>query len=271
MAAVLCSSALVFAGILNLIEYALLYHPHPYRTNYRRLIAQGVVELPFQTSAGREVAFYFRPQAGASLPDRIWVVFCGNGSLALDWLAVVAKDQTPSDAFLLIDYPGYGKSEGWPSIANTRSAAEGAVVALAGRLGVDAKELEPRLDLIGHSLGAAVALDFGTRHPQVRRIILLAPFTSLRDEAATIVGGLLSRLLPNDYDNRAALQQLARRQPPPQVTIFHGVQDAMIPPFMSRDLAAEFPGFVTFHAIPDANHDTVVSEAETEILVLMAR
>lgn len=138
-AAVLGCSVLGFIGLHNGLEYALLYHPHPYRANYHGLLAQGVVELPFRTNAGRQTAFYFRPGAGAGLPDRIWIVFCGNGSLALDWLSVVTKEKAPGLAFLLVDYPGYGKSEGWPTIGRTRAAADGAVVALATRLAVPAE------------------------------------------------------------------------------------------------------------------------------------
>ena len=248
----------------------LIYHPRPYGANYRQLLAGGLIELPFMTRAGRQTAFYVPSHNRVNVPDRIWVVFCGNGSLALDWLPLIARDQNPGDAFLLIDYPGYGQSKGWPSIANTRSAADGAIIALAARLGVEPKALEPRLDAIGHSLGAAVALDFATHHSQVRRIILLAPFTSLREEAAIYIGSPLSRLLKENFDNRAALRQLAQRQPPPRIVIFHGLQDGIIPSGMGRELAAEFPAFITFRGIPEAGHNTVVAAAEDEILRLMA-
>ncbi len=123
---------------------------------------------------------------------------------------------------------------------------------------------------MGHSLGAAAALDFATRHPQVHRIILLAPFTSLREEAALFLRSPFTRLLAQNYDNRAALRQLAQHRPPPRVVIFHGLQDGMIPAAMGRELAAEFPGFVTFRGIPEADHNTVASAAEDEILRFMA-
>jgi pimeloyl-ACP methyl ester carboxylesterase len=270
IAAVLSCSALAFVGILRFLEHASLYHPHPYRANYRQLLSTGALELQFKISAGRQTAFCIPPHNGSGLPDRIWVAFCGNGSLALDWLPLTARNKAPGNAFLLVDYPGYGKSEGWPNVANTRAAAEGALVALAARLGVEPRTLEPRLDTMGHSLGAAAALDFASDHPQVRRIILVAPFTSLREEAAIFIGGPLSHLLRADYDNRAVLRQLAQRRPPPRVVIFHGLEDGMIPPGMSRELAAEFPAFVTFRGIPEANHDTVVLAAEEEILGLLA-
>ena len=161
------------------------------------------------------MAFYIPPRDRSDLSRQIWVVFCGNGSLALDWLPLTERNQSPRIAFLLIDYPGYGKSEGWPNKASTRAAAYGALHALSARLGVASNKLESRLDVLGHSLGAAPRLDFPTAHRQVRRIILLAPFTSLRAEAAIIVGKPLSHLLRTNYDNRAALRQLVQRAPPP--------------------------------------------------------
>lgn len=256
--------------MLNGLAHLLVYHPHPYRAGSRPLTSADLVELPFKIPTGEQTSFYIPPHDGAVLPNRLWVLFCGNGSLALDWLPLVARDQNAGDAFLLIDYPGYGKSRGWPNIDNTGAAAEGALVALAARLAVPPKALETRINTMGHSLGAAAALDFASRHPQVGRIVLLAPFTSLREEAAVFIGSQLSHLLMANYDNRAALLHLSQREHPPRVVIFHGLEDGMIPPEMGRALASEFPSFVTFRGIADANHDTVVLAAEDEILSLLA-
>ena len=187
----------------------MLYHPRPYDASYADALPQDGAELHFRTIAGKQVAFYLPAESADRLPKRIWVVFCGNGSLALDWTWLQGEDRQSRDAFLLIDYPGYGKSEGYATIATTRAAADNALDALAARLAVNEHEIESRLDVIGHSLGAAVALDFATQHP-VGHIILISVFTTLREEAATIVGGPLSHLLVENYDNRAALRELAR-------------------------------------------------------------
>jgi pimeloyl-ACP methyl ester carboxylesterase len=252
-------------GMFFLIGHSIIYHPHPYTAGYRKFYPPATAELRFKSAAGRQTAFYVPPPRANRPPERIWVAFCGNGSLALDWLPLTTRDQNPGDAFLLIDYPGYGKSEGWPNPANTRAAANDAVKALASYLRMTEASLEPKFSVIGHSLGAAAALDFAARH-QVREVILLAPFTSQRDEAATFIGRPLTCLLPNDYDNRAALRSLSQRHPPPRVFIFHGVEDELIPPQMGAELAREFPSLVTFRGLKDATHDTVVAAAMDEIL-----
>jgi surfactin synthase thioesterase subunit len=248
----------------------MLYHPRPYNAGYAHALPQDGAELCFTTLAGKQVAFYLPRGTGSRLPKRIWVAFCGNGSLALDWTWLIAQDRQAGDGFFLIDYPGYGKSEGYATIASTRAAADKALDALANHLHVSQGELESRLNLIGHSWGTAVALDFATRHP-VQHIILIAVFTTLREEAATMVGKPLSYLLIENYDNRAALRKLTERSPPPKIDIFHGTDDDIIPIRMSWELAEIFPNIVKFHPIASGNHVSVIGKAANEILAAMSQ
>ncbi len=151
------------AALLYFVQDSLIYHPRPYREVHRRLLAPGTIELRFSTRAGRQAAFYLPDEARSALPERFWVAFCGNGSLALDWMPLARGVPSRHDAFLLIDYPGYGDSEGRASTAATEAAADGALAALAARLHISESQLESRLNVIGHSLGAAAALNFAPR------------------------------------------------------------------------------------------------------------
>jgi pimeloyl-ACP methyl ester carboxylesterase len=269
-ALLLFAAATVFVVMLSLIAHDLIYHPRDYPANYRHLLGAGAIELDFKSQAGRQTAFYISARGTRGLPDYLWIVFCGNGSVALDWLPLVTRDTNQGDGFLLVDYPGYGRSEGRASMAHNRAAVEDALTALALKLGVPETSLESRLNAIGHSLGAAVALDFARRH-RMQKLILLSPFTTLHEEAAGFVGRLLAGLFPDNYDNRAALRELARQNPPPKVTIFHGLEDSMIPPEMGRELAGLFPTFVTFRPVPRAGHSDVVLAAEDEILLILGK
>ena len=248
----------------------MLYHPRPYSTRYANLLPPDGVELSFRTEAGKQVSFYLPRGLGQQVPKRLWIAFCGNGSLALDWTALIAQDRRAGDAFLLIDYPGYGKSEGYATIAATRDTADGALAALARHLNTTTDKLEPLLNVLGHSWGTAVALDFATRH-SAQRIVLVAVFTNLREEAALVVGGPLSYLLSENYDNLGCLRDLARRSPPPRVEIFHGTRDDIIPIRMSRALAENFPAFVKFHPVEGGDHLSPLFTATSEILAAMNR
>src|SRR6202043_458316 len=247
------TTASIAAAIVGLIfvvvcavyfrQHSMLYHPRRYGAGYDHVLPQNGVEIGYKTASGSDFAYFIA--TGEGLPRRVWFAFCGNGSLALDWLPILADYPKNGDAFLLVDYPGYGKNAGYAGIESTRACADGALHALSERLRVPEDELP--LCAIGHSMGSAVALDFAVRH-HASAVLLIAPFTTLREEAATVVGGLLSHLLSESYDNRSALARLAMRNPRPRIAIFHGTDDKDIPIRMGSELAREYP-FVEFFPV----------------------
>jgi uncharacterized protein len=260
-----CLLLLAGFGLLYFRQHSMVYHPRPYDESYAYSLPADGVEINYTVGAAKCSAYYL-PGAKPS-PKRIWLAFCGNGSLALDWTTTLRDYPWNGDAFFLIDYPGYGKNDGYATIASTRASAEAALGALAERL--KANENQLRLCTIGHSLGAAVALDFAARH-NVERVVLIAPFTTLREEAATIFGGWIARLLMESYDNRANLIEMIKRNPNAQVAIFHGTDDEVIPVRMGRELAREFPS-VEFFAVENADHVSVLNHGHDKVIEWMAR
>jgi uncharacterized protein len=244
----------------------MVYHPRPYDESYAYAFPADGEEINYSIGPTKFTAYYL-PGAGKPVPKRIWLAFCGNGSLALDWTTILREYPWNGDAFLLIDYPGYGKNGGYATIDSTRMSAEAALKALIEKLQTDQSNL--RLCAIGHSLGAAVALDFAARH-KVERVVLISPFTTLREEAATIFGGWIARLLMESYDNRANLAETRKRNPNAQIAIFHGTDDEVIPVRMGRELAREFP-FAEFFAVENAGHASVLNHSHDKIIEWMSR
>jgi pimeloyl-ACP methyl ester carboxylesterase len=119
--------------------------------------------------------------------------------------------------------------------------------------------------VIGHSIGCGAGLQFAARW-NVDRVVLIAPFTTMREMARRVVGWPLCHLLLHNFDNRARLAELAARRLEPEVVLFHGTDDEVIPFEMGRSLAAEHPGMIRFHAVPGADHNTIVDTASEEIL-----
>lgn len=260
------AALLLIAGLLLVMQHRLIYHPRPYGSAFAERFPKNGVELRYRTSQGAQFAFYIPPAEGA--PQRIWAMFGGNGSLALDWTFLLSKAAPGRDGFLLLDYPGYGKCEGRASPAAIAESSEKAAQTLAAQLHVSPAALEEKWDVIGHSLGCATGLQFAARHP-VGRVILIAPFTSTLDMARRIVGWPLCNLLTHRFDNRTRLAELTAREHPPRVFIFHGSADRVIPVKMGRALAAEFPRIVTCHEVPGADHNSILFTAEPEILRAM--
>jgi pimeloyl-ACP methyl ester carboxylesterase len=259
-----CLIVLGIAAVLHFNQHSLIYHPRPYGRAYVHVLPPNAVEIEYTLPFGKQTAFYIAPRP-IGRPTRIWVAFCGNGSLALDWTGLIHDYPANGDGFLLIDYPGYGKNSGYATIGSTRDTADGALRALAKRLHLEESQL--KLGVIGHSLGAAAALDFAVHHP-VQQVILAAPFTNLREEAATVVGRFFARLLIENYNNRENLREIFKRNPNIRVDIYHGTNDDVIPVRMGRALAHEFPA-VHYHEIRGADHVTVIDNAREDIIARM--
>ncbi|MBA2269033.1 MAG: alpha/beta hydrolase [Chthoniobacterales bacterium] len=265
---VLVALLLIPAALLFFRQHSMIYYPRAYAATYQRMLPPGTQELEYNTPAGKQVAFYLPARSGAAMPARVWVAFSGNASVALDWLDVVARNPNESDAYLLLDYPGYGKSEGRASIASSRASADQAISTLAERLNVSEAEISARLCVMGVSLGAAAALEFAAGHP-VQRAVLIAPFTTLREVAAQLFTRPASYLLLESYDNRSRIRALAQRSPAPRIAIFHGTDDTLIPLRMGQELAQAAGDAAQFFPVQSANHDTVVDYALDEIIAWM--
>ena len=256
---------LAVVALLYFQQHSMIYHPRRYTGAYAHALPPGGMEIDYTMPFGGQAAYYL-PGAD-EVPQRLWIAFCGNGSLALDWTTILRGYPQTRDAFLLIDYPGYGKNSGYATIASTRATALAALRALFARLHM--QENQCAICTIGHSLGAAAALDFATQC-DVQRIVAIAPFTTLRDEAATIIGRPLASLMADNYDNCENLQRVFARNPAVQVAIFHGTGDEVIPFRLGQKLAQQFPS-VNFYPVPGAGHVTVLEKARPEIISWMNR
>jgi alpha-beta hydrolase superfamily lysophospholipase len=258
-----CLVFVAIAAVLRFAQHSFIYHPRPYGTVYTKVLPKNGLELEYALPFGKQTAFFIPPPNES--PKRIWIAFCGNGSLALDWTGLIHDYPPNGDGFLLIDYPGYGKNAGYATISSTRATADAALHVLEDRLHLTESRLP--LCVLGHSLGSAAALDFAAHH-RIQQIVLAAPFTSLREEVATIVGRYLARVLADNYDNRESLREILKENPQARIDVFHGTDDDVIPVRMSRTLAREFP-MIHYHEVPGADHVTVIDNVRDQILAVM--
>jgi fermentation-respiration switch protein FrsA (DUF1100 family) len=262
---------ILMAGLLAGCQRKLIYFPSPYGPGYETGWPGGTVALEYDTPQGKQTAFYVPPRAGGEqLPDQIWMTFSGNASLALYWLDLVESYPDEKAGFLLFDYPGYGLCEGKPSRNSIRESADAAYAELARHFGASENALECRLCLLGHSLGAAAALDFGAARAPAR-IVMISPFTNLLAMARRSVGWPLCYVLRDRYDNAARLDEISVSGPPPAVTIIHGGADQIVPVKMGRELAGMFPGWIVYCEIEGGDHNWIVSTAAEWIIESMLR
>jgi uncharacterized protein len=232
----------------------LIYHPRPYAPVVLATLPPHLVEIAYDTAQGSQVAFYLPPHDSPThAPEALWVLFHGNGSLALEWLVHLPRGLTTPTGFLLIDYPGYGKCTGRSSRDAIIASFEAALQTLQQRHHAVRPAVERSLNVLGYSLGAAAALELAIRYP-TQHIVLLAPFTSMHDIASHLVIWPITALLRERFDNLQALTTLAQRPVPPAVTIVHGDADEVVPVAMGRALAQSFLAMITYHELPGVTH-----------------
>jgi uncharacterized protein len=260
----------VLIGLLYFGQRSMIYYPGRYDNSYARGLPPGTVEVFYKTSQGLQTAFYVPPTQGAGEPPgRLLVMFMGNASLALDWLDMVERLRDARTGFLLVDYPGYGKCEGNPSRDAIVESSEAAFLNLSAQLHSTPEAIEKNLEVVGLSIGAAAGLEFASRHP-VRRIVLLGAFTDMLEMARLSVGWPLCHLLEDRFDNRARLGELAARPDPPRVHLFHGTVDTLVPFRMGEELATAFPQIVTLHRVEGSDHNMILMAAEPEVVKLLS-
>jgi pimeloyl-ACP methyl ester carboxylesterase len=252
--------------LLGGLQAGLMYFPQAYsEEELDAMRGDGLVELPFETAQGQQVAFYKAPAEGE--PEKVWLVFGGNGARAASYRDLAAN---PRFGYLFVDYPGYGKCEGKASPRGIDANIAGALEALAEMIDTDMAALRPKVCAFGHSLGAAAALRAAVEFELVE-LVLVAPFTTMKEMAELAVGKVLSKALLHRYDNIKALAALVDKRPDTRVTLFHGTRDEIVPVAMGRRLATPYPDQVVFRPVEGADHNAIVSTHRVEILAALAR
>ncbi|QEC76393.1 alpha/beta hydrolase [Mucilaginibacter ginsenosidivorax] len=156
----------------------------------------------------------------------------GNGGTIDSWHTVAGNYNNVGYDVFMPDYPGYGKSTG--HIKSQQQLLDAVKMAYQ-----HAKTLYPenQIVILGYSIGTGPAAWLASQnHPQ--KLILLAPYYSLADEAKTLYPFLPSFILKYPLQTYEYLQHTSS-----PIVIFHGDADELINLSSSRRLQKHFkPG-----------------------------
>ncbi len=238
----------------------LIYFPRPYAPGATAEWAQRTTGrfIDFKTSQGHQRAFL---QGNLTAPRNLWIVCGGNATVALDWSEWLEENAPREDAWLLVDFPGYGDCEGAPTPGRIRESLKASVPLAIEHIG---GKVDPRrLRFFGHSLGGAACLIAASEF-MIQRGVLIAPFTSTMDMSRAMTGLPLGFLVRHRFDNSARLAELAARGPG-EVIVFHGTDDEAIPVWMSRTLASQQKQIVRLREIPGGRHNTIQETHAAEV------
>lgn len=178
----------------------------------------GIEKKFLQTKSGKIEVWYIPPVNKLSNKPSPAVVFAhGNAELIDFWPEELKEFSDLGTGVLLVEYPGYGRSEGSPS---QHSICESLVLAydyLAERGDVDLS----RITFAGRSIGGGAVCALSEKRIPAA-IILMSTFTSLRPFATKyFTPGFLMR---DKFDNLKAISSYTG-----PVLVIHGKNDEVIP------------------------------------------
>jgi fermentation-respiration switch protein FrsA (DUF1100 family) len=169
------------------------------------------------TSQGQVEHWYLPPVGGAAEKAPLFIIAHGNAELIDDWPEAVSALRRMGAGVLLVEYPGYGRSQGAPSQAAIGEALVAGYDAILDHPRVD----QERIVLFGRSVGGGAVATLAAQRPSAA-LILFSTFTSVRALAAGY--GLPGLAVRDPFDTLAVVS--AYRGP---VLILHGRRDRTIP------------------------------------------
>jgi fermentation-respiration switch protein FrsA (DUF1100 family) len=252
-AALIAVAILFFAGgrlMLEALERQLIYFPTRVDRDAAtpRVAGAAVEEVWIAGADGVRVHGLYATVPGG-LADLLY--FHGNAGSLYDRLDLLELLVGSGFNVLMMDYRGYGKSEGTPSEPALYDDARAAYRYLVEERDVPAE----RLVLFGSSLGSAVAIELATSEA-AGALIVESAFTNVRELARLHYGWLpdaLLRSLSHEFDS---LAKVARLRTP--VLYLHGTADDIVPLRMGRRLYEASPDPREWYEIRGAGHNDMV-------------
>jgi pimeloyl-ACP methyl ester carboxylesterase len=216
---VLVLAYLAYCGFLFLMQSQMLFPRH---LSGGPVAAAGpdVAVVWLDTPDGRVEAWFLPVQAEGPLQTgpRPAIIFAHGNAERIDlWADPFRSITRRGVAVLLVEYPGYGRSQGAPSQAAITRTMIAAHDYLRGRRDVD----PDRIVFLGRSVGAGAVCSLAAERPPAA-LILLSAFKSTRAMAYRFLApGFLIR---DPFDNLAVVSSY-----PGPVLVVHGRRDDIIP------------------------------------------
>lgn len=220
----------IYCGILFILQRQMLFPrdltdtPPSFRDDI-----PGLERIWLETEDGKVETWYIPPVPGSEIPAPVMLFAHGNAELIDFWPDEFMAFTRMGMGLLLVEYPGYGRSEGLPSQESITRAFTAAFDMLVKRSDTD----PGRIVLLGRSLGGGAVCQLAAVRP-CAALILMSTFTSARSFAKNyLVPGFLVR---DPFDNLAVVKKHAG-----PVLIMHGQRDEVIPYDHGRKLHEAAP------------------------------
>ena len=175
----------------------------------------GIEKIWIETVSGKIETWFLRPESNRPSPAIIFAH--GNAEIIDMWPVTLSRFTQLGIGVLLVEYPGYGRSEGSPSQHSITEAFVAAYDMLIKRKDVDPS----KIILLGRSIGGGAICTLAEQRPSAM-LILKSTFINIRSMAAKyLVPGFIA---PDSFDNLSVVSSYNG-----PVLIIHGKNDELIP------------------------------------------
>jgi len=209
---------LVYCGFLFLMQRQILFPRYLIDIPPKSGDNPFMEKIWIKTSFGKTEAWFLPPDPMNKTKPSPAVIFAhGNGEIIDLWPDELKRFNHFGIGVMLLEYPGYGRSEGTPSQKSITEAFNNAYNIL-----IERKDVDPdKMVLFGRSLGGGAVCTLAAERPSAA-LILMSTFTSARSFAKKYLApGFLVR---DPFNNLAVV-----RNYPKPVLVFHGKFDEVIP------------------------------------------
>lgn len=249
--------ALLLAGSALVGCTQLLFHPMKAHVNDPEALGIEAEDMYFEATDGVRLHAWFLPAKAVTAKGTVLFLH-GNAENISTHLASVWWLPDHGFNVLLLDYRGYGRSEGRPSLPGVHEDARAALDALRTRDDVDLQ----RIAVFGQSLGGAVAINLvakAGREVPVRALVVEGVPSSFRTRAREVLGEWwltwaiqwpLSLTISDRYRPLDSIDEVA----PVPLLIVHGEADSVIPIEHGRRLYAAAREPKDLWLVPGAEH-----------------
>ena len=233
-----------------------LFYPRSLSEEDFPSLRQGSLHRFVSGDSDRITAYWYRP-----LPEAPTVLmFHGNGEVITDYLYDFHRAIEEAGAnFAIVDYRGYGLSQGQPSLSAILEDGHAAWAHFTRTLGLPASQII----LMGRSLGSIPALELASSSGRDCRGVIIesgiAGFSRWIEPMKPMLGGLglnheaLVQDLARTLDHEAKVKKIKR-----PLLILHTEGDRIVPSWNARDLYRwADPKLTTLKIFPLGDHNTI--------------
>jgi hypothetical protein len=237
---------LLIAFMLGRLFDSMMFHPEPGAQIRPEQVGVEGRDVFLTTGDQIRIHAFYLPAPGATRAILFLHGNAGNASHRLPNAAALLR--STGAHVLLLDYRGYGLSEGRPTEAGVYADARAGLAWLEHEAGIP----EDRIVVFGRSLGGAVAVDLA-RNRAIAGLILESTFASAGAIARAHFGPLGEWAARGRFENDSKIGEL--RAP---LLFFHGDRDEIVAYELGRRLFDAAPEPKQFETIRGAGHNDTV-------------